>query len=122
MEAASQGPTDVVLELGGKDPMIVCDDADLDHAMLGVFTACGQMCVGVERIYVFDAVYDEFVRRVTAGAKKLRQGPPLGAETVDCGAMTMPRQLDIIEELLADATSKGARVLVGGARAEHLGG
>ncbi|MAQ16442.1 MAG: aldehyde dehydrogenase [Sandaracinus sp.] len=125
MEAASQGPTDVVLELGGKDPMIVCDDADLDHAveqaMLGVFTACGQMCVGVERIYVMDAVYDEFVRRVTAGAKRLRQGAPLGDSVVDCGAMTMPRQLDIIEELLADAKAKGARVLAGGERRRDLG-
>jgi len=125
MEAASQGPTDVVLELGGKDPMIVCDDADLNHAveqaMLGVFTACGQMCVGVERIYVFDSVYDEFVRRVSAGAAKLRQGAPLGDRTVDCGAMTMPRQLDIIEDLLTDAKEKGARVLVGGERATDLG-
>ncbi|MEO0321874.1 MAG: aldehyde dehydrogenase family protein [Myxococcota bacterium] len=125
MEAASQGPTDVVLELGGKDPMIVCDDADLDHAveqaMLGVFTACGQMCVGVERIYVFEAVYDEFVRRVSAGAKRLRQGAPLAGRVVDCGAMTMPRQLDIIEGLLADATAKGARVVVGGERATELG-
>jgi acyl-CoA reductase-like NAD-dependent aldehyde dehydrogenase len=121
MEAASRGPIDVVLELGGKDPMIVCDDADLDHAveqaMLGVFTACGQMCVGVERIYVFDAVYDEFVARVVAKTKALRQGAPLGDRVVDCGAMTMPRQLEILESLLADATSKGAKILVGGGRA-----
>ncbi|MEM9069366.1 MAG: aldehyde dehydrogenase family protein [Myxococcota bacterium] len=126
MEAASQGPTDVVLELGGKDPMIVCDDADLHHAaeqaMLGVFTACGQMCVGVERIYVFDAVYEDFVGRVTEKAKKLRQGAPLGGTVVDCGAMTMPRQLEIIEGLLEDATRKGARILVGGKRDEALGG
>ncbi|MEM1413522.1 MAG: aldehyde dehydrogenase family protein [Myxococcota bacterium] len=125
MEAASQGPTDVVLELGGKDPMIVCDDADLDHAvsqaMLGVFTACGQMCVGVERVYVFDAVYDEFVERVSRGAASLRQGAPLGQSVVDCGAMTMPRQLDIIEGLLEDATAKGGRLLVGGKRAPELG-
>ena len=131
MEAASHGPTDVVLELGGKDPMIVCDDADIDHAveqaMLGVFTACGQMCVGVERIYVFDAVYDTFVSRVTEGARRLRQGPPLSeangkSAPVDCGAMTMPRQLGIIEELLADARAKGARVLVGGKQDRSLGG
>jgi acyl-CoA reductase-like NAD-dependent aldehyde dehydrogenase len=126
MEAASRGPTDVVLELGGKDPMIVCDDADLDHAseqaMLGVFTACGQMCVGVERIYVFDAVYDAFVSRVVEKAKKLRQGAPLGDRTVDCGAMTMPRQLDILEGLLADATSTRAPLLVGGKRTPGLRG
>lgn len=126
MEAASAGPVDVVLELGGKDPMIVCDDADLDHAseqaMLGVFTACGQMCVGVERIYVMDAVYDSFVERVVRKTAKLRQGAPLAGRVVDCGAMTMPRQLDIIEELLADATAKGAQVRVGGKRDESRGG
>ena len=125
MEAASAGPTDVVLELGGKDPMIVCRDADLNHAaeqaMLGVFTACGQMCVGVERIYVVESVYEQFVDRVTEKAAKLRQGPPQGADTVDCGAMTMPRQLDIIDELLGDAVARGARVLVGGKRAAELG-
>ena len=126
MEAASRGPVDVVLELGGKDPMIVCDDADLGHAteqaMLGVFTACGQMCVGVERVYVFDAVYDAFVARVTAKARALRQGTPLGDRTVDCGAMTMPRQLEILESLLDDATQKGAKILVGGRRTPGLEG
>jgi len=126
MEAASRGPIDVVLELGGKDPMIVCDDADLDHAveqaMLGVFTACGQMCVGVERVYVFDAIYDEFVARVVAKTKALRQGAPLGDRVVDCGAMTMPRQLEILESLLADATSKGAKILVGGGRTPGMRG
>lgn len=129
MEAAAETPKEAILELGGKDPMIVLDDADLGHAveqaMLGVFTACGQMCVGVERIYVHDAVYDEFVARVVEGAKALRQGPPAhpGREgaAVDCGAMTMPRQLDILEGLLEDATSKGARVLVGGRRGSEHG-
>jgi acyl-CoA reductase-like NAD-dependent aldehyde dehydrogenase len=125
MATASEGLVPVVLELGGKDPMLVLDDADLDHAtsqaMLGVFTACGQMCVGVERIYVIDSVYDEFVRRVTAQAQALRQGPPLDG-IVDVGAMTMPRQLDIIADLVADATSKGARALVGGKRRTDLGG
>lgn len=126
MAAASETLTPVVLELGGKDPMIVCDDANLDHAvrqaMLGVYTACGQMCVGVERIYVFDAVYDEFVRRVTEQVGRLRQGPPCGDSVVDVGAMTMPNQLDIIDALIADAVQKGARVLAGGKRAEQLGG
>ncbi len=120
MEAASRTLTPVVLELGGKDPMIICDDADLDHAvlsaMLGTFTACGQMCVGAERIYVFAGVYDRFVEAVVTKARALRQGPPLAGEVVDCGAMTMPRQLDILEELVHDAVSKGARLLVGGKR------
>jgi acyl-CoA reductase-like NAD-dependent aldehyde dehydrogenase len=124
MAAASDALTPVVLELGGKDAMIVCDDAELDHAveqaMLGVYTACGQMCVGAERIYVQDSVYDDFVRRAVARVKTLRQGPPLG-EAVDLGAMTMPRQLDILDDLVADAVGKGARVLAGGKRNAEAG-
>ena len=117
MAKAAETLTPVVLELGGKDPMIVCDDADLDQAadaaMLGVFTACGQMCVGAERLYVMDGVYDDFVARVVARVRALRQGPPLHGE-FDVGAMTMPRQLEIIQDLVDDALAKGARALVGG--------
>ncbi len=125
MLTAAENLTPVVLELGGKDPMIVCDDADLDHAvsqaMLGVFTACGQMCVGAERVYVFDGVYDQFVATVERRVKSLRQGPPL-ASTVDVGAMTMPGQLDILERLVADAVHKGAKLLAGGKRRTDLKG
>jgi acyl-CoA reductase-like NAD-dependent aldehyde dehydrogenase len=122
MAAASETLTPVVLELGGKDPMIICDDADLDQAadtaMLGVFTACGQMCVGAERLYVFESVYDQFVEKVVARVAALRQGPPtedLGGQ-YDVGAMTMARQLEIIGRHVEDAVRKGARVLVGGRR------
>ena len=128
MAAASETLTPVVLELGGKDPMIICDDADLDQAvgaaMLGVFTACGQMCVAAERLYVFDGIYDRFVDEVVQRAKALRQGPPSqdrGGD-FDVGALTMPRQLEIIERQIRDAVSKGARVLVGGGRNPHLAG
>jgi acyl-CoA reductase-like NAD-dependent aldehyde dehydrogenase len=125
MQTASETLVPVVLELGGKDPMIVCDDADLSHAadqaMLGVFTACGQMCVGAERIYVFADVYEEFLAEVTRRVRALRQGPPLG-ETVDVGAMTMPGQLDILDRLVADAVSKGARIVTGGKRNAALRG
>ena len=80
MSSASETLTPVVLELGGKDPMIICDDADLDQAvgaaMLGVFTACGQMCVAAERLYVFDGIYDRFVDEVVRRVRALRQGPP----------------------------------------------
>lgn len=121
MATASEGLVPVVLELGGKDPMIVCDDADLDHAanqaMLGVFTACGQMCVGAERLYVFDTVYDRFLEKVKERVRDLRQGAPLQpGQTVDVGAMTMPGQLDILDRLVADAVAKGAKVLAGGKR------
>ncbi len=128
MAAAAETLTPVVLELGGKDPMIICDDADLDQAvgtaMLGVFTACGQMCVAAERLYVFDGIYDEFVRRVAERARALRQGPPTedrGGD-YDVGAMTMPRQLDIIERQVDDALAKGARAIVGGKRNRALRG
>jgi acyl-CoA reductase-like NAD-dependent aldehyde dehydrogenase len=130
MEAASHTLTPVVLELGGKDPMIICDDADLDQAvsaaLLGVFTACGQMCVAAERLYVFDAIHDEFVRRVVEKVSSFRQGPTLDADgrpaQVDVGATTMPRQLAIIEAQVQDAVQKGARVLCGGRRNPNLPG
>ena len=122
MAAASNHLVPVVLELGGKDPMIVCDDADvvraMDSAMLGVFTAAGQMCVGAERIYVMNGVYGAFVEGIVDRVSKLRQGPPEG-ELVDMGATTMPRQLDIIQSLVDDALQKGARLLAGGKRGEH---
>jgi acyl-CoA reductase-like NAD-dependent aldehyde dehydrogenase len=128
MAAAAETLTPVVLELGGKDPMIICDDADLDQAlgtaMLGVFTACGQMCVAAERLYVFSAIYDEFVRRVSERVRALRQGPPTedAGGQYDVGAMTMPRQLEIIERQVEDAKQKGARVLAGGRRNPSLRG
>ena len=114
MAAAAQTLTPVVLELGGKDPMIICDDADLNQAvgsaMLGVFTACGQMCVAAERLYVFDGIYDRFVDEVRR-AKSLRQGPPSqdAGGQFDVGALTMPRQLEIIDRQIQDAGEKGAR-------------
>jgi len=113
--------TPVILELGGKDAFIVCDDANLEQAAhaaaAGVFIAAGQNCLAAERFVVFDAVYDEFVSRVVDIAKAMRQGPPFGERRVDVGAMTTPMQLDIVEHLVDDAVKKGARVLAGGKRA-----
>lgn len=124
LQASVDNLTPVILELGGKDPMIVCDDAVIEQAastaLFGVFNACGQMCVGAERLFVFAAVYDEFVARVLTAAQALRQGPPLGPE-VDLGAMTMARQLEIIQALVDDAVAKGARVLCGGQPRRELG-
>jgi acyl-CoA reductase-like NAD-dependent aldehyde dehydrogenase len=125
MEAAARTLTPVVLELGGKDPMIICDDADLDQvvetAMRGVFAACGQTGVAAERLYVMEGIYDRFVARVVEQARMLRQGPPSGDGRVDdarydLGAVTTPRQLEVIQRLIDDAVHKGARVLVGGKR------
>jgi acyl-CoA reductase-like NAD-dependent aldehyde dehydrogenase len=118
--------TPVILELGGKDPMIVCDDAALDQAvhaaLAGAFIASGQMCLAAERIYVFDAIHDRFVDAVVANVGALRQGPPLAGAPVDVGAMTMPRQLEIVQRLVDDAVAKGARLRAGGRIRRDLGG
>ncbi|MDB4967719.1 MAG: hypothetical protein JWN44_3408 [Myxococcales bacterium] len=118
--------TPVILELGGKDPMIVCDDANLEQAahaaMAGTFISSGQMCLAAERVIVFDRVHDAFVDIVVKEAERLRQGPPLAGGLVDVGAMTMPAQVDLVEKLVEDAIDKGARVRVGGKRVAHGGG
>ncbi len=118
--------TPVILELGGKDPMIVCDDAVLEQAvhaaMAGTFISSGQMCLAAERLLVFDRVHDAFVDQVVQAVSALRQGPPLDGQIVDVGAMTMPHQLEIIEKLVDDAVYKGATVRAGGKRNRGLGG
>ncbi|RMF15476.1 MAG: aldehyde dehydrogenase family protein [Candidatus Dadabacteria bacterium] len=120
IEASAERLVPVILELGGKDPMIICDDADLDEAvhtaMSGVFIACGQNCLAAERILVMDGIYDAFVERVSEMARNLRQGPPLAGQTVDVGAIVSARQVEIIDELVQDAIARGARVLAGGQR------
>jgi acyl-CoA reductase-like NAD-dependent aldehyde dehydrogenase len=108
------------MELGGKDPMIICDDAHLDEAvhtaMAGVFIAAGQNCMSAERIIVMEGIYDAFVAAVAELAAALRQGPPR-AGIVDVGAIVSPLQVKVIEDLVDDAVAKGAKVLVGGGRA-----
>ena len=113
----------VVLELGGKDPMIVCDDAHLEQAacaaVAGSFLTAGQMCMATERVIVHAGIYDEFVARVVEIASGLTQGPPfepIDGRPPDVGSMTMPAQADIVESLVNDALQKGARALVGGTR------
>ena len=113
------------LELGGKDAMIVCADADLDRAASGaVIGSCmntGHYCCGTERIYVVDSAYDEFVAKVVSEVKTLRQGSALGYEE-DVGAVFWDRQMQIIEDHMQDAVSKGATVHVGGQRNPDLAG
>lgn len=117
---AAKTLTPVVLELGGKDPLIVCDDADMEQAvhaaLTGSFINCGQNCLASERSLVFDAVYDTFAARVAEHARALRQGEPLGDKTVDCGAIVSPLQLELIEDQVRDAIARGAKLLAGGAR------
>jgi len=113
----------VTLELGGKDAMIVCADADIEEAAKGaVMGSCmntGHYCCGTERIYVVDAVYDAFLGKVVEQTRALRQ-----SETGECdvGAVFWDKQMDIIERHMADAVEKGARVLVGGGRRPDLAG
>ena len=106
------------MELGGKDPMIVCRDADLERAanaaVWGSVTNAGQVCMAVERIYVDEKIYDPFVEKVVANTAKLRQGPP--EEHADLGSMTSPLQIEKVEDHLRDAVAKGARILAGGKR------
>lgn len=117
MRAAAERRIPVVLELGGKDPMIVCADADLDRAaagaVWGAFTNCGQTCIGTERVYVVEDVYDRFVDKVLELTRRLRQEP--GG---DVGAMIHERQVQVSEAHVADALAKGAKVAAGGQRTD----
>ncbi|MEU5693642.1 aldehyde dehydrogenase family protein [Actinosynnema sp. NPDC020468] len=115
MAACAGSLTPVLVECGGKDPLIVAEDADVRSAAEsavwgGIFNA-GQTCAGVERVYVAAAVYDEFVRLVTERASKLRPG---GEPDADFGPITMPRQVDVIASHVADALDRGGRAVVGG--------
>jgi acyl-CoA reductase-like NAD-dependent aldehyde dehydrogenase len=117
MAAAAESLTPVLLELGGKDPMIVCADADLDRAangaVWGAFQNSGQACMSVERVYVAEAVYDEFVEKVVDKTARVRQGVGTGH---DIGSMTFPPQIATVERHVDDAVRRGAAVLAGGSR------
>ncbi len=114
MMAAAERLTPVVLELGGKDPMIVDADADIEKAaeacVYGGLTNCGQACVSVERVYVADAIHDKFVEEVVRQVRDLR----IGGDDGHLGAMTSPSQVSIVKDHLEDAIAKGAKVLTGG--------
>jgi acyl-CoA reductase-like NAD-dependent aldehyde dehydrogenase len=126
MQQAAKTLTPVILELGGKDPMVICDDAALEQAvhaaLAGTLISSGQMCLAAERLLVFDAVYNQFVDLLVEAVRAIKQGPPLAGEIVDVGAMTMPHQVEIVEHLVNDAIARGARALVGGKRAAGLRG
>jgi acyl-CoA reductase-like NAD-dependent aldehyde dehydrogenase len=118
MARAADTLTPVGLELGGKDPMIVLADADLERAAnAATYYAMqngGQTCVSVERVYVEAPIYDQFVDAVTERVKALRQGPPDGPGTVEVGAMTFAPQLDVVREHVEQARAAGARITTGG--------
>ncbi|GAX82092.1 hypothetical protein CEUSTIGMA_g9520.t1 [Chlamydomonas eustigma] len=118
MAAAAATLTPVVMELGGKDAFIVCDDADvkgvIQTALKAAFLNCGQNCAGGERFFVHRKVVDTYCVEVVKAVNKMRQGAPLGDGMKDAGAMTMPGLPQKVHELVQDAVSKGAKLLAGG--------
>jgi acyl-CoA reductase-like NAD-dependent aldehyde dehydrogenase len=125
LEAAAKHLVPVVLELGGKDPLIVFEDGNVEaaaHAALnGAFINAGQNCVAAERILVQESVMPAFEELVASLARTLRQGPPGAPGTVDVGAMITPLQLDRVEKLVDAAVREGARALAGGKRRPGAG-
>ena len=114
----------VVLELGGKDPMLVLDDADIDvassAAVWGAFVNAGQACLSVERCYVHRSLYESFAEACAVKTKQLRVGNGMDAD-VDVGPMIRESQVRIVEAHVEEAKARGARVLAGGRRLPELG-
>src|SRR6058998_2492595 len=119
MEVAAQNVKRVTLELGGSDPMIVCNDADVAEAVsaasVGRFFNCGQACLAIKRLYLFDKIYDQFVSKLVGKMDKLRVGNGL-EQGVIVGPLHTAAQRDEVEEQVNDAVKRGARVLTGGKR------
>src|ERR1700733_13857153 len=122
--AAAERLLPLVLELGGKDPMLVLDGADVDvtssAAVWGAFVNAGQTCLSVERCYVHRSLYEEFLHACSEKTKKLHVGSGLDQET-DVGPMIHERQVRVVEAHVEEATVRGARVLTGGSRLHELG-
>jgi len=119
MQAAAKDFKHVTLELGGSDPMIVCDDADLDRAVsaasVGRFFNCGQACLAVKRLYLFDKIADVFMEKLVEKVKKLRIGDGLKPDTL-MGPLHTAGQRQEVEEQIEEAVKRGARVLYGAQR------
>ena len=124
-EMAAKHLTPVVLELGGKDPMIVLEDANLENAaraaIWGAFCNSGQACASIERCYVHESIAGEFVDLVVKETRALKQGKA-SVDPVDIGAMTNARQLEIVEDHVGDAVERGAKVRTGGHRINDSNG
>ena len=123
-QAAAARLLPVVLELGGKDPMLVLDDADVNvassGAVWGSFANCGQACLSVERCYVHRSLYDAFLAACVRKTKQLRVGNGINPDT-EIGPLIYERQLRNVEAHVEDARARGARVLTGGSRLPELG-
>ncbi|HEY0404816.1 MAG TPA: aldehyde dehydrogenase family protein [Pyrinomonadaceae bacterium] len=124
-EAAARRLVPVVLELGGKDPMIVLDDANVmvaaGAAVWGAFCNSGQACASVERCYVQESIAPRFIEEVVKQTRALRQAAGTESDT-DIGAMSSERQLSIVAAHVEEALAQGARALTGGRRAPELDG
>jgi acyl-CoA reductase-like NAD-dependent aldehyde dehydrogenase len=118
MAAAADTLTPVIIEAGGKDPVLVDADADLDAAadaiVWGAFSNSGQTCIGVERVYVHERVHDELVAKVVEKSRDVRAGSDDDAQY---GPVTMPSQLNVIRAHIVDALARGGKAVVGGAEA-----
>jgi len=116
-EACARRLKGTVLELGGKDPMIVLADAKLEHAIAGAlwggFANAGQTCSGIERVYVVREVAEHFIDGVVSGAERLRVGDPMDWET-EIGPMVSREQFEVVRELVDDAVAAGASLRCGG--------
>jgi succinate-semialdehyde dehydrogenase/glutarate-semialdehyde dehydrogenase len=123
-QAAAGRLLPVVLELGGKDPMIVLEDADMEvassGAVWGAFVNAGQACLSVERCYVHRSLYQPFLEACARKAKQLRVGNGMNAE-IDMGPLIHERQLRNVEAQVGDARARGARIMTGGERLQTLG-
>jgi acyl-CoA reductase-like NAD-dependent aldehyde dehydrogenase len=112
------------LELGGKNAMLVLCDADLDRtvegAVRGCFVGAGQVCVSIERVYVHESIYDEFLRRFVERTRRLRTGAALDF-SIEMGSLSSEAQLATVEDHVSDALSKGAKLAAGGRRRPDLG-
>ncbi|MGH7827126.1 MAG: succinic semialdehyde dehydrogenase [Candidatus Binatia bacterium] len=124
MRRAAERLIPVSLELGGKDPMIVLKDADIERAagacVWGALMNAGQACTSIERVYVEAPVYGQFVDKVLAKVRAVRQGP--SDEEVEVGSMTSEMQLNKIEAQIAEAVATGAKLLIGGQRNPNFHG
>jgi succinate-semialdehyde dehydrogenase/glutarate-semialdehyde dehydrogenase len=124
-QAAAARLLPVVLELGGKDPMIVLEDADLDiassAAVWGAFMNAGQTCLSVERCYVHKSVYERFLEKCVEKTRKLRVGSAQSSFGFDMGPMIHEGQLKMVQTHVEDATARGARLLAGGKALPQLG-
>jgi len=123
-KSSSEKLKNFILELGGKDPAIVLEDADLDNSVIQIVKAAtmytGQVCFGVERVYCHGKIYDEFIEKCVEEMKKIKVGDPMNEET-DMGPFAVKFQLEKVIEHIKDAINKGAKLIYGGKKIGEKG-